>query len=124
MAWNMNSDKPIYAQLMDQISNQIVSGKYPPGSKLPSVREFAFDAAVNPNTMQKALSELERSGLIITQRTMGRTVTEDEEVIGNIRKEMAEESLKGFLSRMKELGFSAKETVALLQEIVMKEENV
>ena len=68
MAWNMESDRPIYAQLVERIQMQIVSGQYPPGGKLPSVRDLASVASVNPNTMQKAFAELERSGLIITQR--------------------------------------------------------
>ena len=74
MAWKLDSDRPIYAQILEIIQMQIISGKYQPGDKIPSVRELAADAGVNPNTMQKALSELERSGLILTQRTSGRTV--------------------------------------------------
>ena len=85
MAWDLDADRPIYAQLVERIQMQIVSGQYLPGGKLPSVRDLAAVAAVNPNTMQKAFAELERSGLIITQRTNGRTVTEDEEMIRKIR---------------------------------------
>ena len=86
MAWELDSDRPIYAQLVERIQTEIVSGYYPPGGKLPSVRELASVAAVNPNTMQKAFAELERSGLIVTQRTNGRTVTEDVEKINWIRE--------------------------------------
>ena len=85
MAWDLDNGRPIYAQLVERIQMQIVSGLYPPGSRLPSVRELAAVAAVNPNTMQKAFAELERSGLIVTQRTNGRTVTEDAELIRDIR---------------------------------------
>ena len=85
MAWELDADRPIYAQLVERIQKEIVSGKYQPGEKLPSVRDLAAVAAVNPNTMQKAFAELERSGLIVTQRTSGRTVTEDTELIGNTR---------------------------------------
>ena len=67
MAWKLDSDRPIYAQILEIIQMQIISGKYQPGDKIPSVRELAADAGVNPNTMQKALSELERSGLILTR---------------------------------------------------------
>ena len=81
MAWELDADRPIYAQLVERIQKEIVSGKYQPGEKLPSVRDLAAVAAVNPNTMQKAFAELERSGLIVTQRTNGRTVTEDTELI-------------------------------------------
>ena len=77
MGWNLKSDRPIYAQLIEQIELMIVSGMYPPGAKLPSVRDLAADAAVNPNTMQRALSQLETDGLLYTQRTSGRYVTED-----------------------------------------------
>ena len=95
---------------------QIVSGQYPPGSKLPSVRDLAAVAAVNPNTMQKAFAELERSGLIITQRTNGRSVTEDVEMIRDIREKLAEEQVDGFLNRMKELGYTEAEAMDLLKK--------
>ena len=77
MTWHFDNDRPIYTQLLEQILFLIVSGQYPPGSKLPSVRDLASEASVNPNTMQRALTELERSGLIYSQRTSGRFVTED-----------------------------------------------
>ena len=89
MAWNLDSDRPIYAQILERIQRQIVSGEYAPGTKIPSVRELAAQAGVNPNTMQKALSELERSGLVVTMRTSGRVVTEDMEMIKQIRKQLA-----------------------------------
>ena len=92
MAWDLDNGRPIYAQLVERIQMQIVSGLYPPGSRLPSVRELAAVAAVNPNTMQKAFAELERSGLIVTQRTNGRTVTEDAELIRDIRAGLAQRS--------------------------------
>ena len=91
MAWNLDSDRPIYAQILERIQRQIVSGEYAPGTKIPSVRELAAQAGVNPNTMQKALSELERSGLVVTMRTSGRVVTEDMEMIKQIRKQLAAE---------------------------------
>lgn len=116
MAWELDSDRPIYAQLVERIQMQIVSGYYPPGSKLPSVRELAAVAAVNPNTMQKAFAELERSGLIITQRTNGRTVTEDTVMINEIRQGLAQEHLELFFTKMKELGFTKAEIVALLEK--------
>lgn len=114
MAWDLDADRPIYAQLVERIQMQIVSGYYQPGGKLPSVRELAATAAVNPNTMQKAFVELERSGLIITQRTNGRNVTEDTELIANIRQGMAREHMAAFFSRMKELGYTEAEIKALV----------
>lgn len=89
MAWTLDSDRPIYIQLVERIQLQIVSGHYQPGQKLPSVRDLAAEASVNPNTMQKAFTELESSGLVITQSTSGRTVTDDANLIQNVRREMA-----------------------------------
>ena len=93
MAWNLDSDRPIYAQLLERIQLQIVSGIYAPGDKLPSVRDLAAEASVNPNTMQKAFAELERSGLIETKRTSGRFVTEDKNMITQIRTQLAKEEI-------------------------------
>ena len=101
MAWNLDSDRPIYAQILERIQRQIVSGEYAPGTKIPSVRELAAQAGVNPNTMQKALSELERSGLVATMRTSGRVVTEDMEMIKQIRKQLAAEQAAEFVKQMK-----------------------
>lgn len=114
MAWELDNDRPIYAQLVDRIQMQIVSGKYPPGGKLPSVRDLAAEASVNPNTMQRAFAELERSGLIVTQRTNGRNVTEDEQQIKNIRTNLARACVHRFFAGMGELGYGESETVELL----------
>ena len=91
MPWNLDNNRPIYLQLVERIQMDIVSGVYHAGDKLPSVRELAADAAVNPNTMQKAFTELERSGLVYTQRTNGRYITEDQERISRVREELARE---------------------------------
>lgn len=123
MAWTLNSDRPIYIQIVEIIQMQIVSGQYKPGDKLPSVRELAAQASVNPNTMQKAFSELERNGLIITQRTSGRIVTEDVEMIKGIRYELAKISIQEFFKKMKELGYEKEEIVALLEDAA-KEGNI
>ncbi len=109
MAWELEADRPIYAQLVERIQMQIVSGYYPAGGKLPSVRELAAIAAVNPNTMQKAFAELERNGLIVTQRTNGRNVTEDTELIETVRRNLAGELLQTFFSKMKELGYTREQ---------------
>ena len=81
MAWELDSDRPIFIQIVERIQMEIISGKYSPGDKLPSVRDLAAVAAVNPNTMQKALTELERTGLVYSQRTSGRFITEDAKMI-------------------------------------------
>ncbi len=122
MAWELDSDRPIYAQLVERIQMQIVSGFYQPGGKLPSVRELAAEAAVNPNTMQKAFAELERSGLIVTLRTSGRIVTEDAAMIRQIRQELAKEHLEAFFSKMQELGFTKQEIIELVQRDKQGEE--
>ncbi len=115
MSWNLNSDRPIYSQIVERLQMQIVSGFYAPGDRLPSVRELATEAGVNPNTMQKAFAELERSGLIVTQRTSGRSVTEEKSMIKTIQKELAAKQIQDFLNRMKELGFDKKEIISLLE---------
>ena len=116
MAWKLNSDRPIYAQILERIQMQIVSGVYQPGTKIPSVRELAADAGVNPNTMQKALAELERSGLVMTQRTSGRVVTEDLNMIKETRKQLAGEQVRDFVKRMKDLGFDREDIIDLLRK--------
>ena len=113
MAWELDADRPIYAQLVERIQREIVSGKYQPGEKLPSVR----DLAVNPNTMQKAFAELERSGLIMTQRTSGRTVTEDTELISNTREKLAAGHMRSFIDNMQELGYDTGEIRELLAKM-------
>lgn len=120
MVWKFKSDRPIYIQLIEQIQLRIVSGEYSPGSKLPSVRDLAAEASVNPNTMQKALAELEQNGLLYSQRTSGRYVTEDENIIRKVKDTIALEEIKEFLQKMSKLGFSSQETISLIEKI-MKE---
>lgn len=117
MAWNLASDRPIYAQLLERIQMQIVAGVYQPGDKIPSVRELAAEAGVNPNTMQKALSELERSGLVITLRTSGRVVTEDMDMIKETRKQLAKEQVLEFMKKMKALGFEKEDILLFVEEM-------
>ncbi len=117
MAWNLDSDRPIYAQIVEKLQMQIVSGYYRPGDKLPSVRDLATQACVNPNTMQKAFSELERSGLILTQRTSGRFVTEDIDMIKQVQNTLAKEQIKEFMEKMRELGFDREEIIKLLEAL-------
>lgn len=121
MPWDLSNDRPIYLQLMERIQQDIVSGVYSPGDRLPSVRELALEAAVNPNTMQKALSELERSGLVYSQRTSGRFITEDETMLKQLKSQLAEEHIRNFFEKMRQLGFQTEETLALIQETVKEE---
>lgn len=118
MPWNLNSDRPIFIQLIEKIQIDIISGRYPPGDKLPSVRELAQKASVNPNTMQKALAELERTGLVYSQRTSGRFITEDTGMIERLKTELAEEIIMEFLADMQKLGYQKKETLSLLTELI------
>lgn len=115
MNWEFRSDRPIYAQLMEQITTAIASGALPPGGRIPSVRDLAQEASVNPNTMQKALTELEREGLVCTQRTAGRTVTQDAGRIEQLRIQLALRMAQEFLSRMDALGFPRSRIPELLQ---------
>lgn len=114
MSWTLDNDRPIYLQLMERIQRDIIAGVYQPGDKLPSVRDLALEAAVNPNTMQKALSELERSGLVYSQRTSGRFITEDAEMLTQMKKELATEHIQEFFQKMEQLGFSRAELLTLV----------
>lgn len=118
MPWNLNSDRPIFLQIVERIQTDIISGKYKPGDKLPSVRDLASEASVNPNTMQKAFSELERTGLVYTQRTTGRFITEDTELIDELKKDFAKEKITEFIDLMQKLGFSKEEILALIQNTI------
>ncbi|NBI91555.1 GntR family transcriptional regulator [Lachnospiraceae bacterium] len=120
MAWNLSADKPIYSQLVEIIQIQIISGRYKAGDRLPSVRELAAEASVNPNTMQKALAELEHNCLIVTQRTSGRIVTEDTELIHKTQKHLAEEHIQNFFRTMNGLGYSPEEILLLVKETAEK----
>ena len=121
MAWELNNDKPIYAQIVERIQLRIISGAYPAGGKLPSVRELAAEAGVNPNTMQKAFMELERSGLITTMRTSGRVVTEDESMIREIKETIAKQEIENFFKKMREIGFSQEQTLDLAKSVYKEE---
>ena len=116
MDWNLSDDRPIWLQLSEQLARRIVAGQYPPGGKLPSVRELAADVGVNPNTMQRALSQLENDALAIANRTAGRTVTEDRAVIDRVRRRMARQVIRDFLSAMEALGYTRADAVTLLQQ--------
>ena len=114
--WHFSNDKPIYSQIIEQIKQLIVSGGFSPGDKLPSVRELAQTACVNPNTMQKAMSELEKDGLLYTLRSSGRFITDDEALIKKIKNELAEAEIENFMQGMSKLGFSVEETINLISE--------
>lgn len=122
MEWTFKNDLPIYAQLVEQIRLKIVSGDFAPGERLPSVRDMAMEAGVNPNTLQRALQELERLDLVFSQRTTGRFVTEDEAAIAAAKRAIAERQAEDFLTAMRKLGYGRDEILALLRE--KKEEDL
>lgn len=104
MEWQLGADAPIYSQLVANMKLAIVSGRFSPGARLASVRDLAVDAGVNPNTMQRALQELEREGMVFSQRTAGRFVTEDEAVINEAKRALAQDNIRSFLAAMSRLG--------------------
>ena len=112
-----DNERPIYIQLVEKLRLEIISNKLKTGERIPSVRELALTARVNPNTMQKALVELESEGLVYTERTNGKFVTDNKELIEKIKKELAEEKVNNYLQDMENIGISYKEAVVYLQEL-------
>ena len=115
MPWQFRNDLTIYTQLIAQIQQRIVSGALLPGERLPSVRDLAAEAGVNPNTMQRAMMEMEREELVHSQRTAGRFVTEDGERIRRLRESLARDQVKDFLEGMFQLGFQLEEILTFVQ---------
>lgn len=121
MEWNITSGRPVYVQLVEQLELALVNGVFPPGGKVPAVRELAADAGVNPNTMQRALQELESRGLLQAQRTARRTVTADAEVLQQLRRKRAAALAAEFLRQMQALGLNRAETEELLRQTAEEE---
>jgi GntR family transcriptional regulator len=115
MNWYFDGDAPIYTQLVEQITQGIVSGMFLPGERFPSVRDLAVEAGVNPNTMQKALAELERGGLVYSQRTAGRFVTEDQNMIEEAKTRLAENQIKLFMEAMRRLGYDKNKILSMIE---------
>lgn len=123
MPWNFDNERPIYMQIMEKIKILIISENYKPGEKLPSVRDLASEASVNPNTMQKALQELEKEQLVYSQRTTGRFITENIQIIKKVRDSIAEENINNFFNSMESIGLNKKEAVDLALKSVKKGED-
>ena len=121
MEWSIVAGRPVYLQLIEQLELAIVVGEYPPGEKIPGVRDLAAQAQVNPNTMQRALTELERDGLVYSQRTSGRYVTEDQTAITEARHALAADRVRSFLTDMERLGFEKEDLLSLLRQESEKE---
>ena len=120
MEWNIRADRPVYLQLLEQLEAAVASGAYAPGEKLPGVRELAAQAGVNPNTMQRALAELEARGLVRAQRTARRTVTDDAEAIASARRALAQRLAREFLSSARALGLNDEEAAELLASAIQE----
>ena len=118
MKWEFNDDTPIYLQIMDHVKAQIAAGSLQPGEKIPPVRELALEAGVNPNTMQKALAELEREGVLYSQRTAGRFVAENRGEVEELKRQMAQEQVIHFAQAMERLGYGPKEALCLFEQYV------
>ncbi len=118
MKWSFDHDRPIYTQIIEQIKLFIASGEYKAGAKLPAVREMAQEAGVNPNTMQRAFFELENEGLVFANRTSGRFITEDINMVERLKDELASEAVRSFLSSMKKIGYDKAKTIELIEKSI------
>ncbi len=116
MKWEFKNGIPIYLQIIDQIKRQIVSGELAPGSRIPAVRDLAKEAGVNPNTMQRALTQLEQEGLLYTQRTSGRFVTQEEEIMKQTRMQLSDEYIAELFKHLQQLGLSRDDIVEAVSE--------
>lgn len=117
MQWDINTDKPVYLQLVEHIQAGIISGTFKPGDKLPSVRDLASETMVSPNTMQRAMAELEREGLVYSNRTAGRYITSDEKLIKKLKKRYISQIVVEFLDKMEQSGLDLDEIISYVTEI-------
>ena len=122
MAWKFTNDAPIYLQIMDEIKLRIAQGRLKPGDKVPAVRDLAIKAGVNPNTMQKALSELEREGVLYSQRTAGRFVAEQSDAETNLKISISTKHIENYVNGMRELGFDNNEIINAVKRHLNEEE--
>ena len=116
MAWKFTSDKPVYIQIAERLTKSVLSGDYKPGEQIPSVRQLALEAAVNPNTVQHAFAELESNGIVISKNTVGRFVTEDTAVLENCRNELAKRLVKEFMQNMNHLSIPTEQAIKIIEE--------
>ena len=116
MAWKFTSDRPVYLQIAERITKSVLSGEYKPGEQIPSVRQLALEAAVNPNTVQRAFSELENNGLIISKNTIGRFVTDDTEILESCRNALAKKLVKEFMQNMNHLSITIEQAIKIIEE--------
>ena len=117
MEWKFTGERAVYQQIVTAIQGAVLSGEYPPGGRIPPVRDLAAEARVNPNTMQRALVELERQGLLVSVGTSGRYVTDDREVLDQLRRRRLSELASECARQFAAYGLSPKEAAALLEEL-------
>ena len=123
LQWKFNGNRPVYIQIQEQICGAILMGEFPPGSRIPPVREFASQAQVNPNTMQRALLELERQGLLISSGTLGRFVTDDPNILQVMRQEAYSSLIRSSAAQFKAMGLTMKQAAEMLLSLEKEEEN-
>lgn len=123
MTAKYDADKPIYLQIIDRISKEIVRGVLKPGDKLPSVREMAIQSGVNPNTIQRTYSEMERMEIVETKRGQGTFVIDDEGMLMKLKKGMETKVVESFVQSMREIGASEKEIVESVERFLEEGEN-
>ena len=116
MAWKFTSDKPVYLQIAERLTKSVLAGDYKPGEQIPSVRQLALEAAVNPNTVQRAFTELENSGIVISRNTIGRFVTEDTQTLEACRNQLAKSLVKEFMQNMNHLSISTEQAIKIIEE--------
>lgn len=117
MAWIFTSDRAVYLQIAERVTSFILAEEYVPGEQLPTVRQLALEAAVNPNTVQRAFSELENEGIIVSRGTMGRFVTEDAEVIRTCRNKQAKQLALNYVHSMRQLSLTKEQAIAMIEEV-------
>lgn len=116
MKWQFESGRPIYSQIVERLKGDIIGGVYASGEKFPTVRDLAQEASVNPNTMQKALAELERQGFLESHRTAGRVVAANFEKLNTEKEALVQQKIQQFLEQMYQLGVGKEEIIARLKE--------
>lgn len=118
MAWSFTSGRPVYLQIADRIIKTVLSGEYQAGEQIPTVRQLAMEAAVNPNTVQHAFAELENEGIIISKGTLGRFVTEDTQVVEICRQKMAQRLVQSFVENIEQLSITKEQAIAMIEEVM------
>lgn len=121
MKWEFNKNTPIYVQIVEGLKEAIAKGEYPSGSRIPSVRDFALEIGVNPNTVQKAFVELEKDGLLYSERTNGRSVTEDLTVLKDLKLSLAKESIDAMFTKLEALGMNSEEIKEAVEQHIIQE---